>query len=207
MWLVLAGVAGAIVTLLTIVLVTPVELELSATKTADNPAVRVKTSVRWNGLRLDHQRADRKPAKTRPKTGGRQASIEWSGLKTVLTAPGFMRRFARFISDELRLTRPRDFHLRARIGFEDPSDTGMFLAWACVVRASHCFGHDRRESPRAVNIQIEPDFAREVCEGELRVRWSRSPASILWPVGTFGVWTLMHVGPRKLWRLTKGGTS
>lgn len=184
MWLVLVGVAGAIVILLTIVLVTPVELELSAVKAAGNPAVRVQTSVRWLGSVLPNRRADAGPAKTRPKARGRQASIEWSSLKAVISSPGFMRRFVTFVSDELRLTRPRRFHLRARIGFDDPSETGMLLGWTHALRGL--------ASSSAFVVRIDPDFSGEIAEGELRVQWLRSLASVLWPMARLGGWWVIH---------------
>ena len=101
-----------------------------------------------------------------------------------MPSPGFARRLARFVSDERRLTRPRRFYLRARIGFDDPSETGMFLAWVYALRA--------RSSSRDSVVHIEPDFLDEVAEGELSVRWKRSFASILWPMARFGAWCVMH---------------
>ena len=199
MWLAVGGVAGAVVILLAIVLVTPFELELSAVKAAGNPAVRVQTSARWLGLVFPGRRADSEPAKAGAKTAGWQASIEWSGLKAVITSPGFMRRFVRLVSEELRLTRPRRFYLRARIGFDDPSDTGMFLGW---IRALGV-----RSSSQASVVRVDPDFTGPVVEGELRVLWLRSLASFVWPLSTFVVWCLIHLDLKDLWALMTATTA
>jgi hypothetical protein len=170
-WLTLIGVACVITILLVVVLVTPVEVELSAVKAAGDPAVRVKANARWLGLRLPGPPASRRSAKTRPNSGGRRTSIEWSSLRAVLTTPGFMRRFVRLVSEEVRLTRPRRVSLRARVGLDDPSETAMLLAWAYSLRGA--------------SIRIEPDFTDEVAEGELKILWSRSPGALLWPVVKF----------------------
>ncbi len=173
--MVLAGVAGLVAILLAMVLATPFDLELSAAKDADEPAVRVKATLSWLGLPLSGRSTDRQPSKTRPRTGTRQASIGWSTLKAAMTSPGFMRRLVRLAADLVRLTRPRSVYLRARLGFDDPSDTGMLLAWA----------YGLQSAPWARVIHIEPDFADEVAEGEMRVRWSRSLGALLWPFLTF----------------------
>ena len=198
MWLVLAGVAGAVVVLLAIVLVTPVELELSTVKAAGNPAVRVQMRGRWLGLRFPGRQTDSEPAKTRPRTDRWHASIEWSALKSVITSPGFIRRFVRLVSEELRLTRPRRFYLRARIGFDDPSDTGMFLGWI------HALGV--RSSAQASVVRVDPDFTGPVVEGEVRVTWIRSLASFVWPLATFGAWCLIHLDPKDLLALMTAAT-
>lgn len=197
-WLVLAGLAGAVVVLFAIVLVTPFELELSAVKAAGNPAVRVQMSGRWLGFRFPGRRADSEPAKARPKTGRWQTSIEWSALKSVITSPGFIRRFVRFVSQEVRLIRPRRLSLRARIGFDDPSDTGMFLGWI------HALGV--RSSSQASVVRVDPDFTGAVVEGELRVLWLRSLASFVWPLATFGAWCLIHLDLKDLWALMTAAT-
>ena len=175
----LAGVAGVIVLLLLVILVTPVEAELSAVKGADDPAVRVQARIWWLGFRLHSpsRRSVRESAKTRAKAGNRQASIEWSSLISVLRSPGFMRRFVRLVTEELRRTRPRQFELYAHLGFDDPSDTAMFLGWMFALR-----GH--LESP-GVRIRLEPDFRDEVFEGKLNVVWSRSVGAMLWPLVRF----------------------
>jgi|SRR6185503_32377 len=173
----LAGVAGLIVILLAIVLATPFEVELSAAKAADDPAVRVQAKFSWLGFNVPGRSTARNVAKTRPKTGRRQASIGWSTPTAVITSPGFMQRFVHLATDEIRLTRPRSLFLRARLGFDDPSDTGMFLGWLYAFRGL--------PESHAMSVYIEPDFTGEAAEGEMRAHWSLRPGAVVWPLLKF----------------------
>jgi hypothetical protein len=79
-----------------------------------------------------------------------------------------------------RGVRVRRLHLRARVGLGDPAETGLLVGWAApllaVVRA-----------PPALDLRLEPDFAREVLEGEARGELRTFPLLVLPPLLRFAL--------------------
>jgi hypothetical protein len=77
-----------------------------------------------------------------------------------------------------QLALPDRLWIIGRLGFEDPSDTGVWLAWLYAIPA---------RSTRRWSVAVKPDFTRAVLEGTVRASWSRSLASLGWPVVTFAL--------------------
>ena len=70
------------------------------------------------------------PAKPSPKRKRRakRSSRIGSRIFRRLRQPAFQRQLFRLVRRTLRAVRPRDLHLRLRIGFADPAETGMLWA-------------------------------------------------------------------------------
>lgn len=181
------AVAGAIVALLVIVLATPFDVTLTAVK-VDGVPLDVRTDIRWLGRTLvaPGRRATPQPASARRRTSARSPGR--FRLRSLVRTPGFWPRVVRLLSDELRLTVPRRLFVRARVGFDSPADTGALLGWMYALRG--------RWTSSTCSVFVDPDFTREVCEGELRVLWSLRPIVIVLPLLTFGIWILLHARPR-----------
>lgn len=166
-WLLAAAATTGVVA--AAVLFWPVTVELAVSKDAGS-GVEVRAWLRWLGLSVPLHRA---PKKEKDKdSASRRSRRSNRRLTPLLHTPGFTGRTARLIRELASLARPKQFDLNARVGFDDPSDTGVLLG--CLNIGSIGGG--------AYRIHITPDFSDEVLEARLRARWSRSVATLVWPV-------------------------
>jgi Protein of unknown function (DUF2953) len=180
MWLVLAVLAVA----LAAVLFVPVTIELSIVTQPESSAARVSARIGWLVFSLRTPRAggdDERPPAARPATPGRKTRRPGrghAGAMAVLRSPGVLRRCARLGAELLRRLWPDRIRIEARVGLDDPADTGMLVGWGYAL---HAFAPTRQGS----SFRLEPDFSGAVFMGRADLRWSRSMASLLWPVVTF----------------------
>ncbi len=79
-------------------------------------------------------------------------------------------RSARFLGDLLRALRPRDLRLQARIGLEDPADTGML--WAAMGPLGGWLP--------CSDIRLEPDFEQERFQLQASGRIRLIPLQVIW---------------------------
>jgi hypothetical protein len=170
----------AVATVMAVVLFVPVTIEVSVVKEAER-AASVGVRLRWLGFSFRGGAKDRRggsrrrPAQARHK---RRSRYGWGSVRAALGSPGFVRRALRLLAASARVARPDRLRVQGRVGFEDPAETGMFLGW---LHASSALPW----TSRGWRIRIEPEFSGPVCEGRADLRWSRSVASVVWPVLSF----------------------
>ena len=153
------------------VLFAPIAVDIRAQKSDDSPKIGVDTHLRWMGLAIPFGRA----SSSRPRVSHRRRAASNRRIGALLFSPGFLARSARLTADLAALVPPRHFELDARVGFEDPADTGMLLGW---LTARSVIGTRYR-------IHVEPDFLNDVLAGRLRISWSTNVATVTWPVLKF----------------------
>ena len=176
MWLSIAAIA--IVVVVAAALFAPITVEVSVEKAGGESPTRVGVRVCWLGLSIPQSQPARRSTTEGRKKKRSRPSVQWATIRGALGSPGFFRRCARLIRELGRLAVPDCLQLRGQVGFEDPADTGIFLGWLYGLAASSPSTHDW-------SIQLEPQFAEAVVQGRLQMRWSRSIASIGWPLLTF----------------------
>lgn len=93
---------------------------------------------------------------------------------------GLGDRVLRLLRSLRRGVRVREVKLRARVGLGDPADTGMLVGWAAPLLAV------ARAAP-GLDLRLEPDFAREVLEGEARGELRAFPLLVLPPLLRFAL--------------------
>jgi hypothetical protein len=79
-----------------------------------------------------------------------------------------------------RGVRVREVKLRARVGLGDPADTGMLVGFAAPLLGV------ARAAPR-LDLRLEPDFTREVLEGEAQGQLRAFPLLVLPPLLRFAL--------------------
>lgn len=180
-------ILAAVVGLMAVVLFVPVVIEVSLAVMGQKPGMHLETRVRFLGiggvvdLGRRSGRTARQPARPKDRPARRYGGLA-RPLQRVVRSPTALRRAARLVIDLARLAKPEDVRINARIGFEDPAETGMmFGCWSAarLVCAGCC--------------QVEPDFTAETLEARGRIRWRRSLASLLRPIVAFAT-------SRELWR-------
>ena len=77
-----------------------------------------------------------------------------------------------------RGVRVRELRLRARVGLDDPADTGMLVGWAAPLLAMAL-------AAPPLDVHLEPDFAREILDGEARGELRAFPLLLLPPLLRF----------------------
>lgn len=175
--------AGILAVAAALVLVAPITIELWLEGDAEPVAWFARVHMRWLGVSLraesgrDAARGRTVPTPS-PWNGsgdGRTAVRRWRGLSAALRSPGFARRVVGLMVDLLRLVRPDDCDVRARVGFDDPAATGLMAAalfpWAGPAEAH--------------GIHVDLDFAGSTLEGRARLKWSRSLVSMARPLASF----------------------
>ncbi len=95
------------------------------------------------------------------------------------------RRLLRYLADLWRVTRKRDLRLQARIGFDDPADTGQLWAFAGPAAAALA-------NIRDASIYVEPDFGESVFELDTSGRISAVPLRLI------GLSVMLLLSPRVL---------
>ena len=182
----------ALIVLAAAICLAPVHVEIVLSKNAG--AVRLRARIRWLvfSWRVDdarRRRHERNAAKRRRH--GRRSPFDRVSVRALLSSRGFAERCVRLGAGLIRWVAPDDVRASARIGFEDPSETGMFVGGALAL----CRGAGLRR------VSVTPDFSGEVLEGRMRVRWSRNLASALWPVVSFAaspvVWRAVRASRRR----------
>jgi hypothetical protein len=86
-------------------------------------------------------------------------------------------RCAQLAVDVRHALRPRRAVVRARIGFDDPFETGL-LAGALAVGAASW-------PRRSLDVEITPDFSGPIVAVQAQVAWAIRPVVVLWPMATF----------------------
>jgi hypothetical protein len=176
-WLPLIAVAFAIVVAL--VLFAPVGVEVLAAKTSEDTAFTIQARFHWLGFSFRVGGTGRTRAKERHREAPhKRTRFGLRSVLAVLRSPGFVSRCTKLMKDVGRLALPGRLNIQGRVGFDDPADTGMFLGWLYAFPEAH-------GPRRAWHVHVEPDFSGPVIEGSLLVAWSRSLASVGWPVLTF----------------------
>ena len=170
MFLLLAVIA-IVILIAVAVLFVPVDVELTLLKHADSQNVGLTVRVRWLGLSVPVHRGSKAGSRPAPAAAARSRGR----ISALLFSPGFLPRSIRLVVEIASAARPRELDIYARLGFDDPSDTGMFLG--CLSLGPITSGGYR--------IHVEPDFTDEVLAGRMRLRWTRSLAALLRPILTF----------------------
>ncbi len=117
----------------------------------------------------------KKPAEERQKTNLRRKSKRrGSGLNfiAVMKQTAFRRRVYRFVTDVLRAADLHDLQLLARLGLEDPADTGRL--WALIGPLSAA-----AQNVRCARLRIEPEFMEPVFEFQAAGRVRLIPLEFL----------------------------
>ena len=158
---------------LLLLLVVPVHVYLAVER---DRAVQTRLRLSWLfglvRLRL-HPRAARaqptqgkqRPARRRRESRGRFAHRLARGL----LRPDLRARSVAFLRDVLRAVRPRDVCLRARIGMDDPADTGRLwglLGPLGALLSSH-------------DVRLDPDFSGACFRFQAAARVQLIPAQLL----------------------------
>ena len=181
MTLLLAATA-TLVAIAVAVLFVPVNLDVQVVKDADGSSVTVRTRLHWLGVNIPV----RHTPSTRARPAARPRRRSTHGIRALLLSPGFVARTGRLLIDLAVLARPGQFELDARVGFDDPSDTGLFVGWLSFQPLDRA----------GLRIRIRPDFGAEVFAGRLRLGWSRSIATMTWPV-------LKYMASPVVWRAVR----
>jgi hypothetical protein len=168
--------AIAIAVVVAAALFAPVRVEVSV-EAGGKSAACVRARVSWLGLSIPGLSA-RRSSRGRRKPQRSRSPVRWASLRAALVSPGFVRRCARLVRDLGSLAVPDQLHLRAQVGFEDPADTGILLGWL------YALGTPELAANRWT-IQVEPRFTEPIVEGRLQLQWSRTIATIAWPLLTF----------------------
>ncbi len=124
------------------------------------------------------ERLARAQTRKRRRSKRKGSRIPWRGMRAALTSPGFARRGLQFAPRVVSVIRFRSLSGSARIGLDDPADTG--LLWGVLGPLSTGIA----ALPFA-NIRIEPEFANPtfVAHGTANVRVV--PARLAWTVVAF----------------------
>ena len=153
------------------VLIPPIAVDVRVEKTADTPKVDITTRVRWLGFDIPLRRKSAR----HPRASSSIRAASNRRIGALLLSPGFLARTTRLIIELSALIPPRHWELDARVGFEDPADTGMLLGWLTA----------RSFLDRGYRIHVEPDFSESVLTGRVHVHWSTNVATMTWPLFRF----------------------
>ena len=118
----------------------------------------------------------------RPRAERRRSSGRWSEPAAWVRAwrEGLGDRVPPLLRSLRRGVRVREVKLRARVGLGDPADTGILVGFAAPLLTM------ARAAPR-LDLRLEPDFAREVLEGEARGELRAFPLLVLPPLLRFAL--------------------
>lgn len=192
MLIALAVVAAA----LAAVFLVPVTVVVTLTTNEGDSAIRARIRLRWlafswlSGTSSSKGRATQADVRTPSRRRRRRRGPAFD-MRAALASPGLVRHVLRLATNMAQRLRPDRFAVRGRVGFEDPADTGIFLGWFYALPlgagAHRC-------------VRIQPEFGGEVLEGRASLQWSRSLASLLWPLVRFLVSPVA-------WRAVRAGLS
>lgn len=182
--------AGGVV----VALLLPVRVDVHVELGTDATGPPVRTRVRWlffSWRSGEGRRRTAPPVRCDHVTMGppRRGPI---GVLAALRTPGFLLRCAQLLREVLHALRPRRAVVRARIGLGDPYETGML---AGVLAAGV-----RLPRPRALDLEITPDFAEAIAVARAHFVWSLRPALVLWPIVTFLAAPVVWRAARAAWQ-------
>ena len=165
----LAGLLGAGVVA---VLLLPVRVDVDLNTDPEPMSAAIRTRIRWLWFCWRPAEGRRRPTSAGP--AGPHDEVAMSprrrgpiNILAALRTPGFPGRCAQLLREIRHALRPRQAIVRARIGLDDPFETGL-LAGVLAATA----GLSR---PRAFDLEITPDFSGAVVGP--RTRGLVTPAS------------------------------
>lgn len=184
-----AGLLAAGVLLL---LLLPVRIDLVVDLGPDVVAPPVRAHVQW--LWFSWRSSDAAVSRAAPAQHDhpmgphRRGPIGvWAAVRT----PGFLARCAQLARELRRALWPQWAVIRARVGLDDPFETGLLAgvlaAGAAVPR------------PHALDLEITPDFSQAVLVVQAQLSWSLRPVAVLWPVATFVLAPVVWRAGRAAW--------
>jgi hypothetical protein len=156
----------------------PVTMDVSLVKDAEHAAADVRVRFQWLIFSVRTGGRERPSHSPNPDRRPRRSGYGWASMWAALRSPGFVRRCGRLVAGLAGVARPERVSIRGRVGFEDPADTGLLFGLLFAATAL-C------PAPAGWHIAIDPDFGDEGLEGQAELRWSRTVASVLWPVLRF----------------------
>lgn len=176
------------------VLLLPVRVEVQVELGPDVAGPPVRARIRWlffSWRTGEGRRLTTPPVRTDHVTTGppRRGPI---GVLAALRTPGFLSRCAKLIREVRHTLRPRRAVVRARIGLDDPFETGMLAA---VLAAG-----TPMPRARALDLEITPDFSEAIAVAQAHLAWSLRPAVVLWPIATFLAAPVVWRAARAAWR-------
>ena len=173
----LPAVLASLAVLVALLLFVPFDARLVLER---NEAARARVEVAWlfgvvrfrvPGSGPSRPRKDAK-AKGRRKRGRSRSGRRYAMR---LLRPGVAARARELVAGLLRSLRPRDLHVRARIGLDDPADTGCL--WGAVGPLAALFsGQD---------VRVEPAFDGACLRYRACARVRVVPGWILWLLARF----------------------
>jgi hypothetical protein len=170
-----------------VVLFVPVRIHLDlGLDTDEAEPVAARWRVRWTFLSWQSGRAKARPPEKGERPPARGAG--WRPFVAAFRTPGFPARCGRAVREAGRALRPASAYVRARVGFDDPAATGMFMGAVSSVAAV--------PRPAGWDVAITPDFSSAVLAGHANLSWSIPPARVLWPMLTL-------VAAPVTWRATR----
>jgi hypothetical protein len=174
---VLLAVVGLTVAVCAALLVLPVRVDVRLTVGPDAAGPPARARVRWLIFAWETGGADRAGKPGSPDRARQPPARRRGGALAALRTPGFPRRCIRLIRELRHALRPRRVVVRARVGLDDPFETGM-LAGAAAAGAV-------LRTPGAFDVEITPDFSDTALAGRADLSWSLRPAAVLWPIVSF----------------------
>jgi hypothetical protein len=164
---------------LLLLLAVPIHVHLAVEREG---AVQARARLSWL-FGLVRARAYPGAARARPKQAKRRPARRRSGLGTRIArrvAGGLLRadfraRSVTFLRDVLRAVRPRNVRLSARIGLDDPADTGRL--WAALGPLGALLAHR--------DVRLEPGFDEACLRFRAAAHVRLIPAQLLFLIAAF----------------------
>lgn len=192
MWILVGSVAG-------LLLVAAVPVEAAFWVERHEGKGRAGGTLSWlfgvARIRLGADRRRARAARQRPAGGRQRGKRRAAGrLTAMLETEGALSRALRLVRDVLRSIRIRQLSLRARLGLDDPADTGRL--WAVVGPLAGALS-----LLPVAHIAVEPQFTTEVFDIDLRSRVRVIPLRLLFAA------LLFVLSPVTLRALRAGGAA
>ena len=172
---VVVSCAAALLALLAL----PIQVQLAVER---ERALRARVQLSWLfglvRLRLhprevrEERAAEQESPPARRGTRRRRIARRAAGR---LFGPRLIARTFEFLRDVLGALRPRDFHLRARVGLDDPADTGQL--WALLGPLGLVLARE--------DVQLEPAFDQACLQFEASAFIRLIPAQLLFLTAAF----------------------
>jgi Protein of unknown function (DUF2953) len=173
-----AGLTAALAFLLAV----PVDVGFDVRR-REGFASQVRVRWLWGAVRIPvpagGERKAAKPKRTKPRKPPKPGRT--SGLRRALAmlgTPRFPGRVVRLVRGLLRRVRFRDLEVAARVGLDDPADTGRLWGLLGPVAALLAV-------PRAARIDLVPEFGGEVFHLDARGEARVVPGAVLLTVLAF----------------------
>jgi len=175
----LVAVATLIIVVLVALLWSPIDVDVAARR---DPAFGVQVRVSWLfGLVTTESKSTREesphPRSPSPETSD-DGSGSFSKLMRIARSRGFLAGVARFVRRLVTGVEIRRARLWARAGFDDPGDTGRFLAIFFPVT-------QYLQPSSRYSVDLEPDFHEAVFLFDARTVLRIVPARVIGPALAF----------------------